>query len=233
MKNFPDDFAYVPGIAGGVGGGHGRRIRPVHRQARPGQRAHRCGDGKRDGQPGSGVRQRSADRHGRSADPRNGVVRAISDQQGRNCFSAAVGEVGRTTPKRAEDVPAAFMRAYTVALQPPAGPVFLSIPLDNWEKPALGPAVIRTASHRVSPDAARLRTFAEQINAAKRLALVFGPEVDRSGAWDAGVAFAEKVGAPVYAGPLPDQGIVPRGSPAVPGTAADDDRRCHRGAARP
>src|SRR6478609_2494563 len=31
-------------------------------------------------------------------------------------------------PARAEDVPAAFMRAYAVALQPPAGPVFLSIP---------------------------------------------------------------------------------------------------------
>src|ERR1700754_3441720 len=74
-------------------------------------------------------------------------------------------------PKRAEDVPAAFMRAYTIALQPPAGPVVLSIPLDDWEEPALGPAVIRTASHRVSPDAARLRTFAERINAAKRPAL--------------------------------------------------------------
>src|SRR6478735_2028669 len=49
-------------------------------------------------------------------------------------------------PKRAEDVPAAFMRAYTVALQPPAGPVFLSIPLDDWAKPALGPAVVRTVS---------------------------------------------------------------------------------------
>ena len=112
-------------------------------------------------------------------------------------------------PKRAEDVPAAFMRAYTIALQPPAGPVFLSIPLDDWEKPALGPAVIRTASHRVSPDAARLRGFAERINAAKRPALVFGPEVDRSGAWDAGVAFAEKVGAPVYGSPLPDRASFP------------------------
>jgi benzoylformate decarboxylase len=40
-------------------------------------------------------------------------------------------------PKRAEDVPAAFMRAYAVALQPPGGPVYLSIPLDDWEKPAL------------------------------------------------------------------------------------------------
>src|SRR6476620_11082885 len=41
-------------------------------------------------------------------------------------------------PTRAEDVPAAFMRAYAVALQPPAGPVYLSIPLDDWDKPALG-----------------------------------------------------------------------------------------------
>jgi benzoylformate decarboxylase len=112
-------------------------------------------------------------------------------------------------PKRAEDVPAAFMRAYTVALQPPAGPVYLSIPLDDWEKPALGPAVIRTVSHRVSPDAERLRGFAERINSAQRPALVFGPEVDRSGAWDAGVAFAEKVGAPVYGGALPDRGSFP------------------------
>jgi benzoylformate decarboxylase len=112
-------------------------------------------------------------------------------------------------PKRAEDVPAAFMRAYTVALQPPAGPVFLSIPLDDWEKPALGPAVIRTVSHRVAPDADRLHSFAERINAAKRLALVFGPEVDRSGAWDVGVAFAEKVGAAVYSSALPDRASFP------------------------
>lgn len=112
-------------------------------------------------------------------------------------------------PARAEDVPAAFMRAYAVAVQPPTGPVFLSIPLDDWEKPALGPAVVRTVSHRVSPDAQRLRGFAERINRSQRPMLVFGPEVDRSGAWDAGVAFAEKVGAPVYCGPLPDRASFP------------------------
>jgi benzoylformate decarboxylase len=112
-------------------------------------------------------------------------------------------------PARAEDVPAAFMRAYAVALQPPAGPVFLSIPLDDWEKPALGPAVVRTVSQRVSPDPERLRAFAERINRSQRPMLVYGPEVDRSGAWDAGVAFAEKVGAPVYTGPLPDRASFP------------------------
>ncbi|MDH6279908.1 benzoylformate decarboxylase [Prescottella agglutinans] len=108
-------------------------------------------------------------------------------------------------PARAEDVPAAFMRAYAVALQPPAGPVFLSIPLDDWDKPAEGPAVVRTVSHRISPDVERLREFADRVNRAQRPLLVLGPEVDRSHAWDAGVAFAEKLGAPVYSGPLPDR----------------------------
>jgi benzoylformate decarboxylase len=120
-------------------------------------------------------------------------------------------------PARAEDVPAAFMRAYTIAVQPPAGPVYLSIPLDDWDKPALGPAVVRTASHRVSPDAQRLRGFADRINAAQRPMLVLGPEVDRAGAWETGVAFAEKVGAPVYGTPLPDRVSFP------------EDHRLYRG----
>jgi benzoylformate decarboxylase len=97
------------------------------------------------------------------------------------------------------------MRAYAVALQPPAGPVFLSIPLDDWDKPALGPAVARTVSRRVRPDAQRLQSFADRINRAERPMLVFGPEVERSGAGEAGVAFAEKVGAPVYGSALPDR----------------------------
>lgn len=108
-------------------------------------------------------------------------------------------------PARAEDVPAAFMQAYIVAMQPPMGPVFLSIPLDDWDKPALGPAVVRTASHHTEPDRARLRDFADRINRAKNPLLVIGPEVDRSGAWDAGVAFAEKLGAPVLGTALPDR----------------------------
>jgi benzoylformate decarboxylase len=123
-------------------------------------------------------------------------------------------------PARAEDVPAAFMRAYAVAMQPPAGPVYLSIPLDDWDKPALGPAVVRTVSHRVSPDAERLREFAARMDAAQNPMVVFGPEVDRAGAWDAGVAFAEKFGAPVYAGPLGDRVSFPERHPLYRGPLA-------------
>src|SRR6201985_1448074 len=43
-------------------------------------------------------------------------------------------------PARAQDVPEAFMRAYATALQPPAGPVYLSVPMDDWKQPMPGPA---------------------------------------------------------------------------------------------
>ena len=120
-------------------------------------------------------------------------------------------------PTRAEDVPAAFMRAYAIATQPPMGPVFLSIPLDDWDKPALGPAVVRTVSHRTAPDGGRLQEFADRINRAERPVLVFGPEVDRAGAWDAAVAFAQKLRVPVYNGPLPDRVSFPEDHPLYRG----------------
>lgn len=120
-------------------------------------------------------------------------------------------------PARAEDVPAAFMRAYAVATQPPAGPVFLSIPLDDWNKPALGPAGVRTVSRRVRPDAERLREFADRISRAERPLLVLGPEVDRGGAWDAGIAFAEKLQAPVRGSALSDRCSFPEDHPLYGG----------------
>ena len=70
-------------------------------------------------------------------------------------------------PTRAEDIPAAFMRAVATALQPPAGPVFLSLPLGDWEKPCEGPAVIRTVSQRIAPDPLRLAEFAKLLSEAK------------------------------------------------------------------
>ena len=116
-------------------------------------------------------------------------------------------------PARAQDVPEAFMRAYAMALQPPAGPVFLSVPLDDWNQPLAGPARVRTVSDRVAPDAERLRLFADRISASRRPALVFGPEVDRSGGWDAAIALAEKLRAAVYGAPLLDRASFPEDHP--------------------
>ena len=120
-------------------------------------------------------------------------------------------------PARSQDVPAAMMRAYAVALQPPAGPVFVSIPFGDWAQPARGTAVVRGVSHRVAPDPDRVTEFGERINSARRPALVFGAEVDRADGWQAGVAFAEKLGAPVYGGPLPDRVSFPENHPLYAG----------------
>jgi benzoylformate decarboxylase len=120
-------------------------------------------------------------------------------------------------PARAQDVPEAFMRAYAMAVQPPAGPVFLSIPLDDWNQPLAGPARVRTVSGRAAPDPERLRLFAGRISASRRPALVFGPEVDRSGGWDAAVALAEKLRAAVYGAPLADRVSFPEDHPAFRG----------------
>src|SRR3982751_5026483 len=38
-------------------------------------------------------------------------------------------------PGRAADVPAAIARAYYVAMQPPCGPTFVSVPIDDWMQP--------------------------------------------------------------------------------------------------
>lgn len=112
-------------------------------------------------------------------------------------------------PARAEDVPEAIMRAYAMALQPPAGPVYLSIPMDDWKRPLAGYSRVRTVSNRVAPDTERLRLFADRISASRTPALVFGPEVDRSGGWDSAVALAEKLRAAVYGAPLLDRASFP------------------------
>jgi benzoylformate decarboxylase len=82
-------------------------------------------------------------------------------------------------PQRAQDVPAAFMRAIAMALQPPAGPVFLSLPLDDWDKPCDGPAVVRTVATRVAPDPTRLREFADAIRGASAPVLIYGAAIAR------------------------------------------------------
>lgn len=49
---------------------------------------------------------------------------------------------------RAEDGPGALMRAYAAALLPPSGPVFLSLPMDDWAKTAGGETPVRQVSRR-------------------------------------------------------------------------------------
>ena len=118
---------------------------------------------------------------------------------------------------RAEDVPAAFMRAYAMAMQPPAGPVFLSIPLDDWDKPATGPAVLRSVTTRIAPDPERIAEFAEALSRARHPALIYGSAIARGDGWQQAIALAEKLQAHVYAAPASERPPFPETHPLYSG----------------
>ena len=116
-------------------------------------------------------------------------------------------------PVRAEDIPAAFMRAIATALQPPSGPVFLSLPLDDWEKPCEGAAVVRSVSTRIAPDRERLAEFAKTLSHASSPVLICGAAIARDNGWSEAVAFAEALGAPVWAAPASERPPFPENHP--------------------
>ncbi len=121
-------------------------------------------------------------------------------------------------PARAADIPTAFMRAYAAASQPPHGPVYLALPLDDWAAPAEnGAEAVRTVSGRVAPDPDRLRQLADALAASRNPALLMGAGVDRAGGWEAGVRLAETLQAAVYAPPANERTAFPENHPLYGG----------------
>ncbi len=118
---------------------------------------------------------------------------------------------------RAEDAPAALLRAWATASQPPSGPVFVSLPMDDWAKPAGRAPAPRQVSRRVAPDPVTLASVASALSGSSRPALVFGPGVDRSGGWEAAVALAEKLRASVYSPPASERAGFPEDHPQFMG----------------
>ncbi len=104
-------------------------------------------------------------------------------------------------PARPADVPAAIARAYYLAMQPPCGPTFVSIPADDWDADAETPAV-RTVSRRLRADPDSMAALAAALQRSQRPVFVVGAAVDRDGAWHAMVRLAEMHGALVWASPL-------------------------------
>jgi benzoylformate decarboxylase len=104
-------------------------------------------------------------------------------------------------PARPEDVPAAIARAYYVAMQPPCGPTFVSVPIDDWTHPTQ-PIEARHVSRELGPDASAMQALVAALSASKDPALVVGPGVDRAGAVDLMVKVAEKAKASVWVSPF-------------------------------
>jgi len=112
-------------------------------------------------------------------------------------------------PLRPEDVPSAIARGYYLATQPPQGPVFISIPMDDWTHDC---AVVsaRNVTARIMPDPAVLNEIVRALDASTNPAIVVGAQIERDGAWDEVIALAEHLDADVYQDPIPSRWTFPR-----------------------
>src|SRR5262252_4184960 len=111
-------------------------------------------------------------------------------------------------PARAEDVPAAIARAVFTALQPPRGPTFVSIPVDDWDRPCTAISA-REVSCKVAGDPALLARAAAMLGAARHPLLIVGAAVARDSAWQEVIELAERHQAPVWVSPLSSRNSFP------------------------
>jgi benzoylformate decarboxylase len=119
-------------------------------------------------------------------------------------------------PARGEDVPAAIARAYYVAMQPPCGPTFVSVPIDDWTHQTQ-PVQARSISRELGPDPEAMHALAAALTKSKRPALVVGPAVDRAQAVDLMVEVAEKAKAAVWVSPFSSRCSFPERHPQFAG----------------
>src|SRR5919199_4130635 len=83
-------------------------------------------------------------------------------------------------PHLAKDVPREILRAYHTAMQAPRGPVFLSVPMNDWDEEAepLDPLLERKVFHEPAPDPEGLKELAGVLAVAHKPAIVAGAWVD-------------------------------------------------------
>ncbi|MGP5741754.1 benzoylformate decarboxylase [Pseudomonas aeruginosa] len=119
-------------------------------------------------------------------------------------------------PARAEDVPAAIARAYHIAMQPPYGPTFVSIPCDDWDV-----QVEYQPAHRAAPagpaNAQALDELLASLRQARRPVLVAGSEVGLYHAYPQLVELAERLGAEVWTAPVSHVNCFPERHPLFAG----------------
>lgn len=117
--------------------------------------------------------------------------------------------------ERAEDLPRIVHRAAKIALTPPCGPVFISLPgsiLDETVEMDLGRP---TAVHsRTRPNEQWLELLANRLRQAKRPVILAGQELARYDCFEEAGKLAELIGAPVYLESVPYNTRFPANHPA-------------------
>src|SRR6266478_4893868 len=117
--------------------------------------------------------------------------------------------------ERADELGPILQRAFKVANEAPAGPVFVALPINVMEQetdiPPGKPAQVFPASR---PDPAGIAAMAKLIAAARSPAIVAGDDIARAGAHGTLARLAERLGAPVWFEGLRGQNSFPTDHPS-------------------
>jgi benzoylformate decarboxylase len=119
---------------------------------------------------------------------------------------------------RAADLPRILHRAAKIALTPPTGPVFLSLPgdvLDEEVDVDMGRAV--RVQTETQPSSEGVRKIAELLLGARRPAIIAGHELAQRDAFAEASELAELLGAAVYQSSVPYSAQFPTAHPAFMG----------------
>src|SRR5262249_4538769 len=131
-----------------------------------------------------------------------------------------------TEVTRIEDLPRIVHRAAKVAMTPPTGPVFISLPgdiLNAFAAIDLGEAT--RVDTRTRPSDAALRALAERLLAAQRPLIIAGHEIVTSDAFAEAARFADVMGCPVFDQTVLQGAHFPSEHPAFLGVLTREQKR--------
>jgi benzoylformate decarboxylase len=120
--------------------------------------------------------------------------------------------------RHASEVGAGMARAFKVAETPPAGPVFLSLPVNVMEERAeISLPPVTRISGRIHGDPVKIEEAAAMIAAARNPVIISGDRVARSGAVFQVAQLAETIAARVHSEPLNSLLVFPTDHPLYAG----------------
>jgi benzoylformate decarboxylase len=133
-----------------------------------------------------------------------------------------------TEVPRVEDLPRIIHRAAKIALTPPTGPVFVSLPgniLDDEAELDLGAPT--RVERDVRPTDAVLERLANRLLSARKPVIVAGQELARDDSFAATAELAQLLGAAIYQEPVPYNARFPADHPACMGDLTRNQAKVH------
>ncbi|HEY2872308.1 MAG TPA: thiamine pyrophosphate-binding protein [Reyranella sp.] len=123
----------------------------------------------------------------------------------------------------ADELGPILQRAFKIANEAPAGPVFVALPINVMEQETdIAPARPATLFEKSRPEPAGIEAMAKLLAAAKSPAIVAGDDVARAGADKTLIKLVDKLGAVVWFEGLRGQNAFPTDHAAYRGTLAFD-----------